>query len=266
MPNGLDAIGQQFHGNYGIQTEIPVGENLKTGIDSIDQQRDNKNYRYIGFYSGSAISSSDLNEFQQNIREGFSFLGEVGFSWPYYNGSESENMRVGAGHWNGATPLFPDRISLGSGVGNYTERTITLPNPLSIRDNTNDINVTFLEADYFSVDKTRGGDGLRYPVRLSYTLANESDFALSIPKLSSGRTIIGLNMLQREIDSNQDPSFKPKRSKSLGPTRIQINFSGANFVDSVNLEDTENFAPVFYIDHLNKEIRYMNNLLITKIT
>ena len=266
MPNGLDAIGQQFHGDYGIQTDVQNEESLKTGIDSIDQQRDNKNYRYIGFYNGSTISSSDLNEFQQNIREGFSFLGEVGFSWPYYNGSQSENMRVGGGHWNGATPLFPDRIALGGGVGNYTERTITQQNPLSVSEDTNNINVTFLESDYFSVDKTTGGDGLRYPVRLSYALTNESAFTLSIPKLNSGRTIVGLNMLQREIDSNQDPSFKPKRSKSLGPTRIQINFSGADFVDSVNLEDTENFAPVFYIDHLNKEIRYMNNLLITKIT
>ena len=49
MPNGLDAIGQQFHGDYGIQTDVQNEESLKTGIDSIDQQRDNKNYRYIGF-------------------------------------------------------------------------------------------------------------------------------------------------------------------------------------------------------------------------
>ena len=266
MPNGLDEIGQQFHGDYGVATSGNVGRNLRTGIDSIDEQRDNKNYRYIGFYNESTIKSSDLNEFQQNIREGFTFLGDAGFAWPYYTGGESESMRVAGGLWDGACPLYPDRISLGAGAGLYFEDTLSKPNPISITDNTTDVTIKFLESDYFSTDKSEHGDGFRYPTRLSYSLTNERDFQINIPKLSDGKTIVGLNMVQKTVDSEEDPTFKPIKDNILGTTRVQINFTGATYVNSSSLEDAQNFAPVFYIDHLNKEIRYMNNLLITKIT
>ena len=73
-------------------------------------------------------------------------------------------------------------------------------------------------------------------------------------------------MVQKTVDSEEDPTFKPIKDNILGTTRVQINFTGATYVNSSSLEDAQNFAPVFYIDHLNKEIRYMNNLLITKIT
>ena len=266
MPNGLDDIGQQFHGDYGINRTNRETQNLRTGIDSIDQQKSQKNYRYSGYFNESTITSSSLNEFEENIRMLFSFMGDANFAWPYYTGGESRNARVSSHFWNGACPLYPDRISLGSGLGIYTETTISKENPIRIFNNLTEIQITFREADYFSVDTSKDGDGFRYPIKLLYGLSDENNFKLTLPKLQTGKTIVGLKVEQNYVDSTQDSLIKPKGKDILGPTRVQINFTGVDYVNSSDLEDVENFAPVFYIDHLNKEIRYMNNLLITRIS
>ncbi len=228
MPNGLDAINQQYHGNYeeALRNE-PQSD--RYGIYSQDNDVDEKNYTYFALGQDQMITADSLNLFQENMRKGISLLGDAQNSWQYFRDPTQ-----------------------GNNVASFTD----------------EIKVTFNEMDYVTKTRSLGNldNGFSYPVSLSYKLSAKENFELFIPKRDTGTTYVGLKVSQTEVTDQNDLSLRSASSNFRGTFRMQITFTGADFEVADSESDISNFEPVFYIDHINKKIRYMNNLLIANIT
>ena len=266
MPNGLDAINQQYHGDYeeALRNE-PQSD--RYGIYSQDNDVDEKNYTYFALGEDQMITAESLNLFQENMWMGISLLGDAQNSWQYFR-DPTQGNNVASSFWNGATPKYPNKHPLGYAFGLNDSKIFTLENPIKFENFTDSIKVTFNEIDYVTKTRSLGNldNGFFYPVSLSYKLSAKENFELFIPKRDTGKTYVGLKISQTEITDQDDLSLRSVSSNFRGTFRMQITFTGADFEVADSESDISNFEPVFYIDHINKKIRYMNNLLIANIT
>jgi hypothetical protein len=266
MPNGLDVINQQYHGNYkeALRNE-PQSD--RYGIYSQDNDIDEKNYTYFALGEDQMITADSLNQFQENMWKGISLLGDAQNSWQYFRNPAQGNS-VASSFWNGATPKYPNKHPLGYAFGLNDSKIFTLENPIKFENFTDTIKVTFNEMDYVTKTRSLGNldNGFVYPVSLSHKISAKENFELFIPKRDTGTTYVGLKVSQTEITDQDDLSLRSVSSNFRGTFRMQITFTGADFEVADSESDISNFEPVFYIDHINKKIRYMNNLLIANIT
>ena len=266
MPNGLDAINQQYHGDYeeALRNE-PQSD--RYGIYSQDNDVGEKNYTYFALGQDQMITAESLNLFQENMRKGMTLLGDAQNSWQYFR-DPTQGNNVASSFWNGATPKYPNKHPLGYAFGLNDSKIFTLENPIKFENFTDTIKVTFNEMDYVTKTRSLGNldNGFSYPVSLSYKLSAKENFELFIPKRDTGTTYVGLKVSQTEVTDQDDLSLRSANSNFRGTFRMQITFTGADFEVADSESDISNFEPVFYIDHINKKIRYMNNLLIANIT
>ena len=266
MPNGLDKINQQYHGDYeeALRNE-PQSD--RYGIYSQDNDVDEKNYTYFALGGDQMITAESLNLFQENMWRGMSLLGDAQNSWQYFR-DPTQGNNVASSFWNGATPKYPNKHPLGYAFGLNDSKIFTLENPIKFENFTDSIKVTFNEMDYVTKTRSLGNldNGFFYPVSLSYKLSAKENFELFIPKRDTGTTYVGLKVSQTEVTDQDDLSLRSVSSNFRGTFRMQITFTGADFEVADSESDISNFEPVFYIDHINKKIRYMNNLLIANIT
>lgn len=266
MPNGLDKINQQYHGDYeeALRNE-PQSD--RYGIYSQDNDVGEKNYTYFALGEDLMITADSLNLFQENMWRGISLLGDAQNSWQYFR-DPTQGNNVASSFWNGATPKYPNKHPLGYAFGLNDSKIFTLENPIKFENLTDSIKVTFNEMDYVTKTRSLGNldNGFFYPVSLSYKLSAKENFELFIPKRDTGKTYVGLKISQTEITDQDDLSLRSVSSNFRGTFRMQITFTGADFEVADSESDISNFEPVFYIDHINKKIRYMNNLLIANIT
>jgi hypothetical protein len=201
------------------------------------------------------------------MRKGMSLLGDAQNSWQYFR-DPTQGNNVASSFWNGATPKYPNKHPLGYAFGLNDSKIFTLENPIKFENFTDEIKVTFNEMDYVTKTRSLGSldNGFSYPVSLSYKLSAKENFELFIPKRDTGTTYVGLKVSQTEVTDQDDLSLRSANSNFRGTFRMQITFTGADFEVADSESDISNFEPVFYIDHINKKIRYMNNLLIANIT
>jgi hypothetical protein len=268
MPNGLEELGLQYHGNFNQFEQIRFESDF--GIDSLDIPKDSKEYRYASVLEDSTLSSSDLNFIQE---EGIGELSAIGESFGYaqfYRDSSplpAGVSRATAPLWNGATPTYPNKFSLFYADGLISDFNSKKPDPLIFELKENVIKVTFNEVDYITSTRSLGtkDNGFKYKVRLSHKLSSKNNFVLEIPRAKTGKTYVGLKVSQNEIFQDEDPSLEPINKSILGTGRIQIMFSEAVYQVADNASEITSFEPVFVIDHINKKIKYLNNLTIANI-
>ena len=268
MPNGLEELGLQYHGNFNKFEQIKFESDF--GIDSLDIPKDSKEYRYASVLEDSTLSSSDLNFIQEEgigelsaIAESLSYTGFYRDSSPLPAGVS----RATAPLWNGATPTYPNKFSLFYADGLISDFNSKKPDPLTFELKENVIKVTFNEVDYVTTTRSLDSrdNGFKYRVSLSHKLSAKSNFVLEIPRAKTGKTYVGLKVIQNEIFQDEDPSLEPINKSILGTGRIQIMFSEAMYQVADNASEITSFEPVFVIDHINKKIKYLNNLTIANI-
>jgi hypothetical protein len=252
----------------------------KKAEHSLNEESVDKNYTYVAFASGDTLQSSDLNEQQETHYIERNLAIESLRSWGFFQGppanGDNGRNRVGSPGWNGATPIIPG-IPISTNVVPTISRKQGEYSPVTITKTSDNLSIKFNEGFYrlSTLNGTAKDHGFLYHVYL-----NQNDgvdkFKVTVSKeFTSGITYVGLKFNSKEIlpqtrtvtGTDTDSTLMNDKLKSVDDQvtvakRIQYEFSEATElyggVDTI----ISDFAPVLYVDHLNKKVKYMNNLLI----
>ena len=247
---------------------------------SLDSEKPDKNYAYVAFGAGDTLQSSDLNEQQETHYMDRSLAFESLRAWGFFQGppANGDNFRnrVGSPGWKGATPIIPG-IPISENIVPTISRNQNEYSPISITKTTNNLAITFNEGFYrlSTVNGTVSDHGFLYHVYLNHT-TDSSNFTVDVSKeVTRGITYVGLNFKQNEIlpktrtvtGDDTDDTLMNDKLKSVDDQitvakRIQYEFTEATSLYGNGETNISDFAPVLYVDHLNKQVKYMNNLLI----
>jgi hypothetical protein len=252
----------------------------KKAEHSLNEESVDKNYTYVAFASGDTLQSSDLNEQQETHYIERNLAIESLRSWGFFQGppanGDNGRNRVGSPGWNGASPIIPG-IPISTNVVPTMSRKQGEYSPVTITKTSDNLSIKFNEGFYrlSTLNGTAKDHGFLYHVYL-----NQNDgvdkFKVTVSKeFTSGITYVGLKFNSKEIlpqtrtvtGTDTDSTLMNDKLKSVDDQvtvakRIQYEFSEATElyggVDTI----ISDFAPVLYVDHLNKKVKYMNNLLI----
>ena len=246
---------------------------------SLNRDGVNKNYSYVGFGEGDTLQSSDLNEMQETHYVEKALLYSAIHVWGFSQGTaQSQPQQAGLLGWDGATPVssgtnkvYASPIDESLITNNYE--------PLSITSKNGETTIQFNEGYFLlsSKNDSNSDHGFMYHVYLNFN-SDSQKFKTVAPRRDNGITYVGLNFEQKEIlpqtrfvgGIDTDETLMNEKLKSIDDRvtvakRIQFNFTEAVNVFGSSTSDATNFAPVLYIDHLNRQVRYLNNSFITNI-
>ncbi len=191
------------------------------------------------------------------------------------SGDEDTNLRYAGPAWDGATPIMPYNqgtyIELSSGddpvitLDAFPSALAQIPDLVQITDNGTTLTITLNEGLYYSSVKTGSQVDNNFKYFIYYNVLTAGTNTITLNKLEAGKTYVGLKVIQNEIFQDEDPSLEPINKSILGTGRIQIMFSEAMYQVADNASEITSFEPVFVIDHINKKIKYLNNLTIANI-
>jgi hypothetical protein len=99
-------------------------------------------------------------------------------------------------------------------------------------------------------------------IYLKHPNEDSSNFIAKVPDKDQGLTIVGLKIKESVNTPTEDPSILSVNSSKRGANRIAYEFSGVSTSYGISGPTATNFAPVVFVDHINKTVRYMNNLLL----
>ena len=252
----------------------------KKAEHSLNEESVDKNYTYVAFASGDTLQSSDLNEQQETHYIERNLAIESLRSWGFFQGppanGDNGRNRVGSPGWNGASPIIPG-IPISTNIVPTMSRKQGEYSPVTITKTSDNLSIKFNEGFYrlSTLNGTAKDHGFLYHVYLNQNVGVDK-FKVTVSKeFTSGITYVGLKFNSKEIlpqtrtvtGTDTDSTLMNDKLKSVDDQvtvakRIQYEFSEATElyggVDTI----ISDFAPVLYVDHLNKKVKYMNNLLI----
>ena len=252
----------------------------KKAEHSLNEESVNKNYTHVAFASGDTLQSSDLNEQQETHYIERNLAIESLRSWGFFqgppaNGDDARN-RVGSPGWNGATPIIPG-IPISTNIVPTISRKQNEYSPVTITKNSNNLAIKFNEGFYrlSTINGTSKDHGFLYHVYLNQNVGVDK-FTVNVSRaLTFGTTYVGLKFKSNEIlpqtrtvtGNDTDETLMNDKLKSIDDQvtvakRIQYEFTEATKLYGGGDTIISDFAPVLYVDHLNRKVKYMNNLLI----
>ena len=248
----------------------------------------NKNYRYIGFMNEFNVNSQDLNDVQEIQAEERTNITDIFYNWswsggeqyPYQPpGQDSQNFvtpetdeeevinpgQIKGPFWDGATPFTPNDFNIVvAQSGDSFINAVSPPLEFDFENDTNSLLIYFNESNYHTRITTEDGNsvGISNKIYLKYPNEDPSNFIAKVPDKEQGLTIVGLKIKETANTPTEDPSILSVNSTKRGANRIAYEFSGVSTSYGISGPTAPDFAPVVFVDHINKTVRYMNNLLL----
>ena len=248
----------------------------------------NKNYRYVGFMNDFNVNSQDLNDVQEIQTEERTNITDIFYNWswtgggqyPYQPpGQDSQNFvtpeteeeevinpgPIKGPFWDGATPFTPSDFNiLVAQSGDSFINAVSPPLEFDFEIDTNSLVIYFNESNYHTRITTEDANsvGMTNKIYLKHPNEDSSNFIAKVPDKEQGLTIVGLKIKETVNTPTEDPSILSVNSSKRGANRIAYEFSGVSTSYGISGPTATNFAPVVFVDHINKTVRYMNNLLL----
>jgi len=255
----------------------------------------NKNYRYIGFMNEFNVNSQDLNDVQEIQAEERTNITDIFYNWSWSSGEQYpyqppgqdsqnfvippseqetngdlENVITNPGpikgpFWDGATPFTPNNFNVV--VAQSTDsfiNAVSQPLEFDFETDTNSLVIYFNESNYHTRITTEDGNsvGMSNKIYLKHPNEDSSNFIAKVPDKEQGLTIVGLKIKETVNTPTEDSSILSINSTKRGANRIAYEFSGVSTSYGISGPTAPDFAPVVFVDHINKTVRYMNNLLL----